>query len=217
MRTRRESVRFQAAGLAVISMVNLCLAACAPRPILQPTGSIQTGRASWYGPDFHGKTTSNNEIYDMYDMTAAHQTLPFGTYVMVTNLDNGRAVIVRINDRGPFVGERIIDLSYAAARLLDMVGPGTIPARLEVLADVSPAGPGAGFSVQVGSFSSRKNADALEAKLKPKYGQVEVAPFKTPSQVYYRVRIRRADREAAMRAAQLLSQEGYAVLIVEED
>ncbi len=201
----------------MVAALNICFAACAPRPKLVPRGDVQTGVASWYGPDFHGKSTSNKEIYDMYDMTAAHQTLPFGTFVMVTNLDNGKAVIVRINDRGPFVGDRIIDLSYAAARLLDMVGPGTIPVRLEILDGVSPAGPRAGFSVQVGSFSSKENADALQAKLEPKYGRVEVALFKTPSQAYYRVRIRRGDRDAAMRAAQLLSQEGYAVLIIEED
>ena len=77
--------------------------------------------ASWYGPGFHGKTTSNKEIYDMYDMTAAHRTLPFGTHLIVTNLQNDRSVTVRINDRGPFVKDRIIDLSYAAACQLDML------------------------------------------------------------------------------------------------
>jgi len=103
-----------------------------------PNGGAETGVASWYGPDFHGKLTSNKEIYDMYDMTAAHRILPFGTVVMVTNLDNGRTATVRINDRGPFVGDRIIDLSYATARVLDMVGPGTARVRLEVLRNVSP-------------------------------------------------------------------------------
>jgi len=192
------------------------LAACTPRPKLVPGGEVQTGIASWYGSDFHGKSTSNQEIYDMYDMTAAHQTLPFGTYVMVTNLDNNRSVIVRVNDRGPFVGGRIIDLSYAAARLLNIVGPGTAPVRLEILKNLSAAAERSGFSVQVGSFSSKENAEMLKAKLMPKYGRIEVAPFKTPHQVYYRVRIKVADKDMAMRSAQLLSGEGYSVLIVEE-
>ena len=98
-------------------------------------GAVQTGTASWYGPGFHGKRTSNGEIYDQNDMTAAHQTLPLGTRVAVTNLQNGRQVEVRINDRGPFVKDRAIDLSYAAARTLDMIGPGTAPVRIEVLGD----------------------------------------------------------------------------------
>jgi len=205
-------------GSMFLSMIVLliCLTACTPRPKFVPGGEIQTGIASWYGPNFHGKSTSNKEIYDMYDMTAAHQTLPFGTYVMVTNLSNNRSVIVRINDRGPFVGDRILDLSYAAARLLDMVGPGTAPVRLEILKNLSSASTRSGFSVQVGAFSSKENADTLKSRLELKYGRVEVAPFKTPNQVYYRVRIKVADHEAAMRAAQLLSEEGYSILIIEE-
>src|SRR5262245_2243560 len=93
----------------------------------------QEGVASWYGPGFHGKRTANGEIYDQYELTAAHQSLPLGTRVMVTSLTNGRGVEVRINDRGPFVGGRIVDLSYAAARVIGMVGPGTMPVRLEVI------------------------------------------------------------------------------------
>jgi rare lipoprotein A len=84
------------------------------------SGNIQKGLASWYGPDFHGKLTSNREIYNMHALTAAHKTLPFGTYVRVTNLNNGKSVVVRINDRGPFIKGRIIDLSYAAARKLGL-------------------------------------------------------------------------------------------------
>ena len=87
------------------------------------TTNIQTGQASWYGPGFHGQKTSNREIYNMYDMTAAHKALPFGTYVMVTNLNNDKSITVRINDRGPFVKGRIIDLSYAAAKMLDIDAP----------------------------------------------------------------------------------------------
>src|SRR5439155_519477 len=97
------------------------------------TDGVQVGVASWYGPGFHGNRTANGEIYDQYELTAAHPSLPLGTRVMVTNLENGRAVQVRINDRGPFVGGRAIDLSYAAARTIGMVGPGTVRVRVEVL------------------------------------------------------------------------------------
>jgi rare lipoprotein A len=101
-----------------------------PPPVVD---GVQLGVASWYGPGFHGNRTANGEIYDQYEMTAAHPSLPHGTRVMVTNLSNGRAAEVRINDRGPFVGGRAIDLSYAAARAIDMVGPGTARVRIEVL------------------------------------------------------------------------------------
>ena len=86
---------------------------------------VEEGVASWYGEDFHGKLTSNGEVYDMYAMTAAHKTLPLGVYVRVTNKQNGQSAVVRVNDRGPFVDTRIIDLSYAAAKQLGVVGPGT--------------------------------------------------------------------------------------------
>src|SRR2546426_12073593 len=112
-----------AAGCALVR-------APAPPPI---TDGVQVGVASWYGPGFHGNRSANGEIYDQYELTAAHPSLPLGTRVMVTNLENGRAVQVRINDRGPFVGGRAIDLSYAAARTIGMVGPGTVRVRVEVL------------------------------------------------------------------------------------
>src|SRR5882724_4074315 len=102
----------------------------APPPI---TNGVQVGVASWYGPGFHGRRTANGEVYDQYELTAAHPSLPLGSRVMVTSLTNGRTVEVRINDRGPFVGGRVVDLSYAAARVIGMVGPGTMPVRIEVL------------------------------------------------------------------------------------
>ena len=97
-------------------------------------GAADVGVASWYGHPYHGRRTSNGEIYDMDQMTAAHLSLPFGTLVRVTNLDNGRGTEVRINDRGPFVNGRIIDLSRAAARQISMIGPGTAKVRVEVIA-----------------------------------------------------------------------------------
>lgn len=102
-------------------------------PTVVSVGESFEGRASWYGPDFHGKLTSNGETYNMWQMTAAHKTLPMNTVVRVTNKDNGRSVVVRINDRGPFVNTRIIDLSKKAASELDMIKTGTAPVRLEIL------------------------------------------------------------------------------------
>src|SRR5437773_2980927 len=113
-----------AAGCALVR-------APAPPPI---TDGVQVGVASWYGPGFHGNRTANGEIYDQYELTAAHPSLPLGTRVVVTNLSNGRSVAVRINDRGPFVGGRAIDLSYAAARVLQMIRPGTARVRIDALA-----------------------------------------------------------------------------------
>jgi rare lipoprotein A len=102
-------------------------------PTVVSVGDEFRGNASWYGPDFHGKLTSNGERYNMYAMTAAHKTLPMNTIVKVTNLTNGLSTVVRINDRGPFVSTRIIDLSKAAARKIDMIGTGTAPVKLEIL------------------------------------------------------------------------------------
>ena len=112
-----------------------------PRPPApRPDGGELTGQASWYGRQHQGKRTASGETYDMNKLTAAHRTLPMGTRVRVTNVDNGRTVEVRINDRGPFVGHRVLDLSYAAARRLGAVGEGVIAVTLEVLADTAADG-----------------------------------------------------------------------------
>ncbi|HUT98632.1 MAG TPA: septal ring lytic transglycosylase RlpA family protein [bacterium] len=116
-------------ALAVILMVLGCVRG--PRP--QYPGGAQYGMASWYGRDFQGRPTASGEIFDMYGYTAAHRSLPFGTRVRVTNEANGRSVVVRINDRGPWVEGRILDLSYAAAKQLGMLEAGVIRVRLEVL------------------------------------------------------------------------------------
>lgn len=114
--------------------------ACTPAPRYtshtrgsKPGEKTMTGVASYYGKGFHGKKTANGEVFDMNDLTAAHKTLPFGTTLRVTNLDNNRTVEVRINDRGPFVKNRIIDLSYGAAKRIDMIGTGTARVKLDVL------------------------------------------------------------------------------------
>lgn len=173
--------------------------------------------ASWYGVPFDGHRTSNGEIYDMHEFTAAHRTLPFNSVVRVTNLANGEQTEVRINDRGPFVGNRIIDLSYAAAQAIGMVGPGTAQVRLEV---VSGSNPSTGFfGVQVGAFLRPENADRLKAQLGTRYSPVNVVTYDSPTGVFYRVRVGRFDTEAGARqlAAQLHDADRFTTFVVRLD
>jgi rare lipoprotein A len=136
-------------------------------------GYSEQGVASWYGREFHGRRTSNGEIYDMYAMTAAHKTLPLPTTARVTSLATGKSIVVRINDRGPFKKGRLIDLSYGAARELGFVSAGTALVEVEVLGDPAGEGPRIGAAaapgamyVQVGAFSQRENAEELRNRLK---------------------------------------------------
>jgi rare lipoprotein A len=154
---------------------------------------IEEGVASWYGIPFDGHRTSNGEIYDMHQFTAAHRTLPFGAVVRVTNLRNGKQTEVRINDRGPFVADRVIDLSLSAAQAIDMVGPGTAPVRLEM---ISGANPFVGFfAVQVGAFQVQENAERLRARLLANYAPVIIALYDSPNGLFYRVRVGRLPTE----------------------
>jgi len=202
--------------LFIVSLVTL-IGGCRARQNYVPEagGDVQTGIASWYGPEFHGKSTSSKEIYDMNDLTAAHNTLPLGTYVVVTNLTNSRSVTVRINDRGPFTKGRVIDVSYAAAKALDMIGPGTAPVRIEVLKDISPPVSSLTFSVQVGAFISKENADRLSRELEKNFAGVYITTFETPQQIYYRVRIKAMTRQAAEAIAVSLLEKGYTGIIFE--
>lgn len=139
-----------------------------------PQGFTETGRASWYGTKFHGNKTANGEIYDMFAMTAAHKTLPIPSYVRVTNLDNGKQITVRVNDRGPFHDGRVIDLSYVAAKKLDILNTGTAPVKVELIAPeegtaksvAKTANTHAGaFYLQVGAFGTVDSANALRTNL----------------------------------------------------
>jgi rare lipoprotein A len=162
----------------------------------------EEGVASWYGIPFNGHRTSNGEIYDMHQMTAAHRTLPFGAVVRVTNLNNGKQTEVRINDRGPFVANRVIDLSLVAAQAIEMIGTGTAPVRLEILAGPNPR---VGyFGVQVGAFLVEANAQKLRSQLSTTYSAISIVPYDSPNGTFYRVRVGRVATEDA--AQQLASQ-----------
>ncbi|MBU2550101.1 MAG: septal ring lytic transglycosylase RlpA family protein [Proteobacteria bacterium] len=170
-------------------------------------GFVQDGLASWYGPNFHGRKTANGERYDMEAMTAAHKTLPLNTWVKVTNLENNRETIVRVNDRGPFVKGRVVDLSRAGARALGVLGPGTARVRVEALGTagsqkvegriqqvlVQPDNYEVGqFTVQVGSFKEKSNAEALAGRLRRSYQPVTIQAFDRGDAVFYRVHVSEA-------------------------
>lgn len=200
------------------------------QPLPHSKGFRQRGIASWYGKDFHGKKTANGEIYDMYAVTAAHKTLPLGTYVRVHNLENNRKIDVRINDRGPFVRGRIIDLSYTAAKDIGIVGPGT--ARVEIFALGTPATTDGGssrtyvqgdyfsgnFTYQVGAYVNRENAEKQKRELEGRYKNAHITVFDRGDQIFYRVRIGKfTTLEDAVRHEEILIQDGYpdAILIAE--
>ncbi len=192
--------------------------------MLPETRATQTGIASWYGPGFHGRTTASGLIYDQNELTAAHQTLPLGTRVMVTNLDNGNSVEVTITDRGPFAKGRLIDLSYAAARILGMIGPGTIPVRIEVI----DSGPhkirtipqSLDYTIQAGSFAEIENAQRLKdqlAKSYPHVSQVSIVPVHGADTIYYRVQLGTfTNRREAEGHAHELAGKGFPVIIMEK-
>jgi rare lipoprotein A len=184
---------------------------------LRPDGPVEEGNASWYGAPFHGRQASNGEIYDMYKLTAAHRTLPFNTVVRVTNLSNGKVTTVRITDRGPFVDNRIIDLSYAAAREIDSIGPGVVPVRLEILSAIDPT---AGFfTVQIGAFRDRANAERLRTRLGVTYSPILIQEFPSPNGSFYRVRVGKVSGEDAAQqlGEQLRDREGITPMILRLD
>jgi rare lipoprotein A len=176
------------------------------QPLARAEGYTETGLASWYGRKFHGRPTASGERYDMHGLSAAHKTLPLQTWVRVHNLDNGRQMDLRINDRGPFVDGRIIDLSYGAAQRLGVVAPGTARVRLTALGRRVDAGRGdqvpayapmdythGNFTFQVGAFKDPANAHRLRDRLAATYPNVHVKPyFHADHGQLYAVRLGRA-------------------------
>ena len=182
-----------------------------------PAGYSEEGNASWYGFPFNGRRASNGEIYDMNKLTAAHRTLPFETVVRVTNLNNGKTTTVRITDRGPFVDNRIIDLSQAAAREIESIGPGVVPVRLEVLGNVDVST--GFFTVQVGAFRERANAERLRERLTASYSPIFIQQIEAGQNSFYRVRVGKISGEEAAQqyADQLRSKEGFTPFVVRLD
>lgn len=224
------TLRVRTRGTARIATVRalvmlLALAAgCATQTMKTPT--TQRGVASWYGPGFHGQATTSGETYDQYGMTAAHRTWPLGTRVRVTNEQNGRSVIVRINDRGPFVGDRILDLSYAAATQLDLVQGGTGLVTLEPLSENGRPPGVVAFAVQVAAFGDQARADAYKRRFGT-LAELRGGSLRQPNENVYvatdgarsvfRVRVGPyAQRDEAELLASSLERRGMKAIVVEE-
>lgn len=168
---------------------------------IQPVGAVERGMASWYGHPYHGRPAADGEIYDMEKLVAAHRTLPFQTMVRVRNLANNKTVDVRIIDRGPFVAGRIIDLSHAAAKEIDLIGPGV--AQVEVMVIGIPSAPEAPlFAVQIGAFREKANADRQQQNMTAAYGSAK-AVLRQGDPPLWRVL---AGRETTPEAAEALAQ-----------
>jgi len=205
----------------------LALSACAKKhrtvttpSVPRPAGAIvngETGLASWYGHPYHGRPAADGEIYDMEKLTAAHRTLPFGTMVRVVNLTNGKTVDVRIIDRGPFVENRIIDLSHAAAQAIELIGPGVAPVRLDILSVPALNAASNWFGVQAGAFLDAGRAERLRASLEREFGPAQLVQ-RADSPVFWRVVVGRVPSEqAAVELAERVRAETGAAFVVRLD
>ena len=186
-------------------------------PVNRPS---QIGIASWYGPGFHGKATASGAIYNQNELTAAHQTLPLGTRVMVTHLENGSTTEVTINDRGPFAKGRIIDLSHAAAQQIHMIGPGTALVRVDVLDSpirIHTIRSALDYTLQLGSFTQLENAQQLRDRLAHSFPDVVIAQLESKETTYYRVHLGTfSSRSDAEERARQVSRSGYSAIIREK-
>ena len=170
------------------------------RPSVKPI-YVETGLASWYGPPYHNHRGSNGEIYNQNALTAAHRTLPLNSVVRVTNVETTHSVVVRITDRGPFIEDRIVDLSLAAAKAVDVWRPGTAEVRLEVLSAPAPIAEGGRWCVQIGAFQSEHEARKLKAKLQSRYETANVVQFTGPTGEWVRLRPPGDDKHQAEEVA----------------
>jgi len=162
---------------------------------------VETGLASWYGPPYNHHRGSNGETYDQNALTAAHRTLPLNSVVRVTNEATGHAVVVRITDRGPFIEDRIVDLSLAAAKAVDVWRPGTAEVKLEVLSAPAPIAEGGRWCVQIGAFQSEREARKLKEKLQDRYASADVIQFTGPTGEWVRLRPQGDDKRQAEEVA----------------
>ncbi len=175
----------------------------------------ETGLASWYGRESHGRKTASGEVFDMNGMSAAHRTLPFGTRIRVTNLENYKSVIVTVNDRGPFIKTRIIELSQGAARELGFTAQGTATVKIETL---EPVDGGAQYTVQAAVFTEEESARMLKERLSKKFEQVASVPFETGLGKLFRVRVGAySTEERAELTASKLKLEGMEPFVIRKD
>ncbi len=175
---------------------------------------VEVGLASWYGPPYHNRRGADGKIYNEHAMTAAHRTLPLNSLVRVTNLSTGRSAMVRITDRGPFVEDRIVDLSLAAAKAVDVWRPGTAEVKLEVLSAPAPISQGGRWCVQIGAFHSEREARRLKEKLQDRYENANVIEFTGPTGEWVRIRPAGDDkRKAEEVASQTHVKEGGVFLV----
>ncbi len=188
-------------------------------PAGYPIGYVERGVASWYGPGFHGHKTANGEQYDMHRLTAAHRTLPLGSVLLVKSLSNGRTVTVRVNDRGPFVKNRILDLSLGAAQSLGMTGAGTDQIELRVTAYQGRPGAMGYLQVQVASFAEQANAQSLAGRLKAQYQDVRVTRVELSAGIRYRVLVGRftSEQQAEAVVDRLADQFSVEPLVLRDD
>jgi rare lipoprotein A len=239
--SRMMTVPRTLASASLVLMLAILSAGCHKKVHAAKTpriGAGETGIASWYGLPYHGRRAANGEIYDMNQLTAAHRTLPFDTWVRVKNLDNGRTVEVRIQDRGPFVEKRIIDLSRAAAEQINMIGPGTarvtltiiraparppapLPAPLPTVAAAPPPTPPVAepelFAVQIGAFQDKQRAQSLRDSMKERYGAALIAP-RQANTTLWRVLVGREDSmEKAGALAEKMKADGTEGFVVRLD
>lgn len=218
---RKERLR----GICVIVLIYLSVllfTSCASHEKYPESGYTV---ASWYGSEFHGRPTSSGEIFNMYALTCAHREYPFGTKLKVTNVLNNETVNCLVNDRGPFVTGRDIDLSYAAAKKIGLIGTGTSNVRIEYLGrdtsyikEVKYVSNTGLFTVQVGSFKELSNASRLKTALELKYNRVYITDVDIDGTKFYRVRIGKFRmREEVYQLAKTLADEGYSVFITKYD
>jgi len=177
----------------------------------------EMGYASWYGPNYHNKKAANGELYNQYEMTAAHNTLPLNSIVRVVNLSSHQSTVVRITDRGPFVGDRIIDLSIAAAKAIDVYLPGTAQVRLDVLEAPHSIETGGRWCVQIGAFKSQFDAITLKQSLLDRYFGSQVIEFKGPTGYWVRIRVPQDDKEQTRKVYQHTHVEEGGVFMVRLD
>jgi len=178
----------------------------------------ETGLASWYGPPYHNRRGSNGEVYNMHAMTAAHRTFPLGSIVRVTNLKTGHAALVRITDRGPFIPGRVVDLSLAAARKVDVVQPGVAEVKVELMQTGAPLDSAGKWAVQIGGFPDEKSASKLADHLTRRYHTAKVLRFASPAGDWWiRVRVLDDDHERAQQLAAETSTPEGAVFLVRLD